>query len=202
MTRREHLYPEIKRLREDERLMWREIGQRLGLAKSTVHDYYVHPTHESDRARRDQYTGMCAECGGRTNNGGSAAGPPTICKDCLNPAWTREQVLAALREWGDDHGGIPPREIDTRPGHDGNGQLPQQGTVKRLFGSWNDGLLAAGYKALHADRRPETQQAIEAALRAGEPTQDIADRFGVTASAIHMRLRYRGMRIGDLRSAA
>jgi predicted transcriptional regulator len=199
MTRREELYPEIKRLREEEGLMWKEIAAHIGLSLSTVHDYYCHPTHEEDRARRLKYTGTCRECGARTNNGGAASGPPEVCLQCLQPEWTKEQIIEALRDWGDDHGGIPPREVDTHVGYEGNGRLPYWTTVRKHFGSWNEGIMAAGYEALHCDRRPETQEAIEAALRAGERTKDIADRFGVTEQAISMRLRYRGMSIRDLR---
>jgi hypothetical protein len=201
MTRRERLYPEIKRLREVEGLMWREIGERLGLSLKTVHDYYAYPTHEADRARRERYTGTCVECGGRTNNGGAASGPPERCTDCLNPAWTREAVLDAFRDWGDDHGGIPPREADVRPGAEGHGCLPHENTVAKLFGSWNPGLLAAGY-ALHKDRRPETTQAMADAVRAGESTAAIADRFGCTAANVHGRLKQAGLRVSELRRAA
>jgi hypothetical protein len=51
MTNRERLYPEIKRLREVEGLMWREIGERLGLSLKTVHDYYSDPDGSKARAR-------------------------------------------------------------------------------------------------------------------------------------------------------
>lgn len=202
MSRREQLYPEIRRLREDEGLKWREVAERLGLALQTVHDYYTHPTHEADRARRDRYTGTCSDCGARTNNGGAAVGPPERCTNCTNPRWTREAILDALRDWGEESGGIPPREVDSHPGAEGHGRLPYWGTVASHFGTWNAGLLAAGYEALHCDRRPETQDAIVAALLRGERTADVAARFGVTPEAIHQRVRFRGLRVSDLRRAA
>jgi predicted transcriptional regulator len=52
MTRREELFPEIRRLREDEGLIWREIGERLGLAQTTVKDYYKDPSGEAVAARK------------------------------------------------------------------------------------------------------------------------------------------------------
>lgn len=199
---RESLYPEIRRLREDEGLMWREIGERVGLALTTVQDYYTHPTAELDRARRDKYTGTCSGCGGRTNNGGAASGPPAICKACSQPEWTADSILLAFREWGDSHGGVPPRCVDARIDGNGHGTLPYESSVKRHFGSWNAGLLAAGFEALHCDRRPETQEAIETAIRSGERITAIADRYGVTVQAIYQRARYRGSRVSEMRSAA
>lgn len=69
MTRREELFPEIKRLREVEGLMWREIGECLGLSLKTVHDYYTDPTNERHRARHARWAlkdyGTCEDCGGR-----------------------------------------------------------------------------------------------------------------------------------------
>jgi hypothetical protein len=151
----------------------------------------------SERCRRDTlYAGTCDTCGGPTDGSDGASRAPTRCADCI--AWTPEAILEALRDWGDDHG-IPPREVDTRTGHEGHGRLPHFGTVSHHFGSWNAALLAAGFEALHGDRRPETQAAIEAAIRAGEHPQDVADRYGVTVQAIYARFRVRGLRLQDLR---
>jgi hypothetical protein len=198
-SKRETLYPEIKRLREDEGLKWREIGARLGLSLSTVHDYYSDPTGETVRARKAKNDGVCSDCGGPTRGGGAKV-PPKRCVDCVGPPWTREGILEALRQWGDDHGGIPPREIDAHIGHEGHGRLPYFDSVRRCFGSWNVALLAAGYEALRCDRRPETQQQIEEAVRSGARVVDVADRFGVTPHAIYQRLRIRGLALSDLRA--
>jgi hypothetical protein len=108
--------------------------------------------------------------------------------------------VSALGSRGDDHGGIPPRCDDVRK--EGRGRLPSVHSVERCFGSWNAGLLAAGYEALHCDRRPETAEAILAAVRAGEPTAAIADRFGVTPAAIHERMKVRGTTVRRERAAA
>jgi hypothetical protein len=83
LSGREALYPEIKRLREDESLTWREIGERLGISLKTAHDYYTDPTGEvardrhrrydatpkasagwRRRARTEAYRGRCEDCGG------------------------------------------------------------------------------------------------------------------------------------------
>lgn len=156
----------------------------------------------SERCRKvTLYSRPCLDCGAPTNADGRVTNPSVRCNACANPSWTREGILDALRAWGDDHGGIPPRNTDALPGHAGHGRLPWGTSVTRRFGSWNGALLAAGY-ALHMDRRPETQTAIEDALRAGGSVRSIADRYGVTPSAIYQRLRVRGMSVHDLRVAA
>lgn len=84
MTKRERLYPEIKRLRLVERLTWREIGERLGLSGKTVCDYYFDPSGVLADARKkksDENTRMqCPKCGG-------AMGPRRThaerCADCF-----------------------------------------------------------------------------------------------------------------------
>jgi hypothetical protein len=147
----------------------------------------------SERCRKAQYAGTCDTCGGPTDGTTPSRGVATRCAECLE--WTPEAILEALHDWGEDHGGIPPKEADAHIGAPGHGRLPYWASVKRWFDNWNAALLAAGYEALRCDRRPETTAAILAAVRAGERTADIADRFGVTENAIHQRLRYRGMTI-------
>jgi hypothetical protein len=96
----------------------------------------------------------------------------------------------------------PSARSDARIGNEGHGRLPYERTVQKLFGGWNAGLLAAGYGRLNKDRRPETQAAIEAAVASGETLAAVGERFGVSAAAIAMRLRNRGLRARDLRRAA
>lgn len=55
MTKRERLYPEIKRLRDDEGLTWREIGERLGMSLKTAHEYYSDPRGERYAERQARY---------------------------------------------------------------------------------------------------------------------------------------------------
>jgi hypothetical protein len=150
--------------------------------------------------KRTLYSGTCESCGGPTNGYNGPGTAATVCLACLK--WTSGAILEALRDWGDEHGGIPPREVDAHSGHQGHGRLPYERTVRKHFGSWNAGLLAAGYAALHKDRRPGTQEAVEAAVRSGETLAVIGDRFGVSAQAISQRLRYRGLSVRELREAA
>jgi hypothetical protein len=62
-------------------------------------------------------------------------------------------------------------------------------------------LLTAGF-GLVKDRRPETQEWVEAQIRAGVPTADIATALGVSTQAIYQRMSWRGMTVTELRAAA
>jgi hypothetical protein len=58
--------------------------------------------------------------------------------------WTRESIVFAIRRWREEYGD-PPYSKDwanrrTRPAG-----YPSTDTVRSVFGSWNDGLIAAGY---------------------------------------------------------
>ncbi len=174
-------------------LLLREVAAEVGASLKTVSQWCTDPDGAKLRARKDSYAGECDVCGGPTCGGYGPGRAPTACLDCLT--WTPEAILEAIRDWADEHGGVPPRMVDAR--HSG-GRLPTEGSVIRRFGTWNAGLLAAGCD-LHTDRRPETQRAIEAAVLAGESTSEIAARFGVTREAIHRRFVDRGTTLGEFR---
>lgn len=190
MSTRAERVAEAQRLRA-EGLLLREIAERMGAKLGTVHTWITDPDLSRMRARKDRYRGVCDTCGSPTHGSAGPGRAPTRCLDCLR--WTREAILEAVTEWADEHGGIPPRAVDA-----GSGCLPAPRTVVREFGSWNGALLAGGY-ALRMDRFPETWEAILAAVRAGEPTADIALRYGVSPTAIHSRFRHRGMFVSDER---
>lgn len=187
MTRAER-YAQCKALR-DQGLLLREIGERLGIATSTVFDVLSDPTGEKVRARKDSYRGVCDTCGRPTDGSAGASKAPKRCLDCI--MWSREALLAWVDGWADAHGGVPPRLSDFSGAYR---------AARRHFGSWNGLLLAAGF-ALHCDRRAETAQAILAAVRAGESTKDIAARYGVTTGAIEKRLQSMGTSISRERPA-
>lgn len=181
-------------------LLLREIAARMGVAITTVHAWLADPDRSLEIARKLSYGGECDTCGGPTDGSNGAAKAPTRCRDCRT--WTPDAIIAALQGWGDDHGGIPPRAVDTHLGQAGHGRLPWDDIVKRYFGSWNAGLLAAGYEGLHQDKRPETTQGMADAIRAGLRTEEVGEMFGVSAAAVHVRLRYHGMKVSELRRAA
>lgn len=187
------LVAEAQRLR-DLGLMWREVGERLGVPFQTAHMWATDPDGSKHRKRVEGYCGTCEVCGGATNGSSGPDRAPTVCKSCLT--WTPEAVLEALRDWFEEFG-EPPRVADTH----GASRLPHTQTVAGCFGSWNAGLLAAGLP-LVCDRRPERWEEIERRLRAGESTQSIADDMGCTPSNIAQMVYRRGLSLRDMRAAA
>jgi hypothetical protein len=98
--RRSELHPEIRRLREDVGLTWREIGARLGISLKTAHDYYTDPTGDVARGRRrrydateksraanrrrqrtPEYRGRCEDCGALKGIGSEKRGY-RLCHEC------------------------------------------------------------------------------------------------------------------------
>jgi hypothetical protein len=93
VSRRQDLYPEIRRLREDEGLKWREIGERLGISLKTAFDYYNDPTGEKCEARKtasdERLHRSCPRCGSRM--GPARAGAET-CHPCYIAELHRARV--------------------------------------------------------------------------------------------------------------
>jgi hypothetical protein len=127
------------------------------------------------------------------SNGYRDRRPGRVCKECRT--WSEKAIIDAIRRWAEEHGGIPPTYKEwQRAGVD----HPSASHVNRRIG-WNEALLRAGF-GLHHDRRPETQERIEEQLRTGVSTQALADALGCTPQNIHQRVRYRGMRVSELRN--
>jgi hypothetical protein len=63
--------------------------------------------------------------------------------------WSRETTLAALHAWAESRGRPPSLEQWRRasPAH------PSAATVRRLFGTWNAAVEAAGFEARRPGRR-------------------------------------------------
>ncbi len=174
MTRREELYPVIARLRDQEGLMWREIGARLGLSRSIVQEYYADPTGEKVRARKDRYRGSCVDCGAPTDGSAGPGKAPRRCIQCAaivagaeRKIWDRDTIIAAIQWWAEEHGEPPGsadfNETQARTAlHDeararrterykAKGAIPCHTTVYREFGSWNAALEAAGFRPRQPD---------------------------------------------------
>jgi hypothetical protein len=167
MTRREELYPVIRRLREDEGLMWREISERLGLARATAHEYYSDPTGEQTRKRKARYERPCDMCGKPLKLNGFRP-DTTTCARCLG-AITRDAskawILDSFAEWSQRFG-APPSSVDWNPAdarvsawkakrYKRTGRKwPSPTLVTSHFGSWNAGLRAAGFEPLSKQEHP------------------------------------------------
>jgi hypothetical protein len=65
--------------------------------------------------------------------------------------WTAENIIAAFHAWADKHG-APPKSRDWRRGAP---EHPARPTVEKMFGSWNKGMVAAGFtpRAAHGPGR-------------------------------------------------
>lgn len=63
--------------------------------------------------------------------------------------WSRESILAAIREWAEEQGG-PPLSSDWRAAGYGH---PSSRTVALRFGTWNDAIAAAGFTPVLPGKR-------------------------------------------------
>jgi hypothetical protein len=204
---RAELAPRIIALRASG-LTWREIGERVGLALSTVQDYGTDPDGSRVRARKARSDGACRDCGGRTVGDGGYA--PSRCAAC-HGARTREQsrrwILESFQEWNDLFG-VPPAALDWNPAQARAQRLdyraerteqtgrpwPSPTLVQSIFGSWNAGRQAAGFDTFtpgHYGRDGDDPRACEETVRlyrSGLSLEAVGERMGVTAEAIRCRL--------------
>lgn len=157
---------EVRRLRDEEGLMFREIADRLGVAKTTAADYYYDPTGEMADARKRCYERACTGCG-KTINPNGIKREATRCVKCNGEhsrEMTRQWVLDSMHEWAETFG-APPSSIDWNPAlarnhtkgycawkadrYEATGRpWPSPSTVIDHFGTWNAGLEAAGFTPL------------------------------------------------------
>src|SRR6201996_8560500 len=111
VAERRRAVPLGRHFREAEGLSIRQIAGRLGRSPATIKAYFYDPTGEKARAVKARYVGVCRGCGANTpprNGKGDAyayrkRGHP----GAIERRWTRELVLAAMREWQARYGGLP-----------------------------------------------------------------------------------------------
>lgn len=146
---------------------WGEASRITGVATSTLCRWRSPAAAERDRAAsraaKERRRGVCRDCGARTSlhSDGTAS---LRCSSCAhaweraNARWTREAIIAVIREYADTHGTTP-----TAPEWRGAGrprQYPSTSCIVKVFGGWNAAITAAGFPA----RKPG--QYDRAALRA------------------------------------
>jgi AraC-like DNA-binding protein len=146
-----------RHFREAEGLSIAQIAEQLDRSPATIKAYFYDPTGEKARAVKARYVGVCRGCGAYTqprNGKGDAYG---YCKACRPGAsqrrWTRDRVLAAMREWRERYGRLPSsydwsRTHARRRGGDAlerlaEGQWPAPSVVTGLFGTWAAARTAA-----------------------------------------------------------
>jgi AraC-like DNA-binding protein len=136
--------------REAEGLSIKQIADRLGRSPATVKTYFYDPTGEKARAVKARYVGVCRGCGAYTQPRNGKGDAYRYCKRChpgaIEPRWTRELVLEAMREWQERYGRLPSsydwsRTHARRRGGDAltrlsSGRWPAASVVSKLFGSW------------------------------------------------------------------
>jgi AraC-like DNA-binding protein len=160
-----------RHFREAEGLSIAQIADRLGRSPATVKAYFYDPTGEKARAVKARYVGVCRGCGAYTQPRNGKGDAYAYCKRChpgaIQPRWTRERVLAAMRAWGDHHGRLPSsydwsRTHARRRGGEPlkrlkEGEWPAASVVTHLFGTWAAARAAALWPAVET-RRPQTRR--------------------------------------------
>lgn len=203
VSAREEMHARIMALRA-EGLMWREIGERFGLALSTVQGYATDPDGTAARARKAKLAGTCADCGASRSYGTER------CRRC-NGVHTREQsrrwILDSFEEWNDLFG-VPPTAADWNPAqakarsrghlarrHEQTGRpWPSQTLVRDIFGSWNAGRVAAGFDTFEAGRHgrdgddPAVVAQTVTLYRSGLSCAAVGELMGVSGHAVQHRL--------------
>jgi transcriptional regulator with XRE-family HTH domain len=168
-SRRAELYPIIARMREKEKLQFKDIGARLGLSKYTVSDYYHDPNGARVLARKRKAS--CESCDKPVR---SDCNPPSrYCLKCerwIRHENARDRVIIAIQEWNKRYG-HPPGASDWNPAlaerlgqFDGARRYreercwPSTTTVQRAFGSWNEAIRQAGFEALPSGHRRKEEK--------------------------------------------
>jgi AcrR family transcriptional regulator len=134
-----------------------QIADRLGRSPATVKAYFYDPTGEKARAVKARYVGVCRGCGAYTQPRNGKGDAYAYCKTChpgaIQPRWTRERLLRAMREWVDRYGRLPSsydwsRTHVRRRGGEAlcrfeDGEWPPASVVSSVFGRWGAAREAA-----------------------------------------------------------
>src|SRR5690242_16699906 len=100
-----------RHFREAEGLSIAQIAERLGRSPATINAYFYDPTGEKARAVKARYVGVCRGCGAYTQARNGKGDAYAYCKAChpgaIEARWTRERVLAAMRDWHGRYDRLP-----------------------------------------------------------------------------------------------
>jgi hypothetical protein len=97
------------------------------------------------------HAGSCPECGDPVVNRSAHHCQRCAARLAHRPAWTREAIVAALRDWAEQYG-KPPSAEDWAPSEDRRRRWsreyprwPSSGQLVSVFGAWNAALQTAGF---------------------------------------------------------
>ena len=152
---------QVAALRKQE-YTYKQIAKMLAISQSYVRDLIWDPTGEKDRARKESYRGTCRACGAPTSGSNGRDKAPQYCHLHSNAAyflyWTNSRIVAAIQEWNFVYGRPPVatdwnKQVEGGPGQYIKGprrnlsrrRWPSVDAVQRRFGSWANGIVAAGF---------------------------------------------------------
>ena len=175
-----------------EGLLYREIAAELGVSQTYAQALVTDPDGSQTRARKDSYRRPCPSCG-KPMDGSNGRGPNAAkrCVECDNSdrvVWTVEKIVAAFHEFERRYGRQPVatdwmpalaeqmaakvkdrgrKKAFTDKAHRFylDGCWPSTETVANRFGSWNNGLLAAGYGLSYRTKRWDKTSIVAAFQR-------------------------------------
>lgn len=208
----------------DRGLLLREIRKELRISHGYASSLLTDPDGSIERKRKDRYRNICIDCGGQTTHSHPSK-EVLRCFRCAskyrtdNRKWTSERIIERIRSWNDLYG-EPPTAMQWLMDARGDGtylsrEWPCVQAVQREFGSWSNGLEAAGFarRSCSYERTPEwkakvtkwPKERIIQALRTwaevngevpssadywrippyGPSTKTVMDKFGSWSNAMH-----------------
>lgn len=172
------------------------------------------PRFCSDKCRKVSYGGRCVDCGKRTDGSYGRAKAAARCLACHKVyahERARGRIIAAIRDWVDEHG-TPPTAFHWNPeeairhGHPEwavyyratRHRWASSSDAQRIFGSWSAAIEAAGFlplpqgvrrdpEAWHAailERARPRREEIRRLWDEGRTGPEIADLLGMTRGGV------------------
>lgn len=131
---------------------YKQVAADMDLTVSGLKNLVYDPDGSKQKARRERYQGTCVDCGAKTDGSNGRANAPKRCAKCAADAqhderyWTRETIIEAIKRFGREHGRAPVATDWLYGKHGVNGSgYPWPGFLIREFGSWANGIEAAGF---------------------------------------------------------
>lgn len=123
-------------------------------------EYAVSPCRVCGKPQKRMIFGMCRMC----------------ARDAGTPGWTAELAVAAINRWVAEYGHPPSSQMWTR----GGDWWPSRTTFTELFGSWDAGIRAAGYRSYGKGPvdNPRTRAGWAAVRRMARPMREGPRRWG------------------------